>query len=73
MARATCLITKATNTALDGGVHFPDEFSITADAFALGQVLNFGILAYVADCYGELCPLYGVLPVDSKPRRHPLC
>jgi hypothetical protein len=49
-----------------GGVCFPSEFSITASAFSLGQVLNFGSLAYIADCYGELHPLKEVAPVDSE-------
>ena len=52
MARATCLITRASGAALDGGVRFLGEFFVMAGAFALGQVLNFGSLAYVADCYG---------------------
>jgi hypothetical protein len=51
VAGATCLVTRASGAALDGGVRFPDEFFITADAFVTGQVLNFGSLAYVADCY----------------------
>ena len=37
-----------------------------ADAFALGQVLNFGTLAYIADCYGELRLLHGVVLVGIK-------
>jgi hypothetical protein len=39
---------------LDGGVRFPGEFFIIAGAFAPGQVLNFGSLAYIINCYGEL-------------------
>ena len=33
MARATHLVVEASGTALDGGVRFPGEFSIMADAF----------------------------------------
>ena len=36
VARATRLIARASGTTPDGGVRFPDEFSITADAFAPG-------------------------------------
>jgi hypothetical protein len=50
VARATHLVTGASGAATDGDVHFPDEFTIMAGSFALGQVLNFGTLAYVADC-----------------------
>ena len=67
MARATSLITGASSTTLDGSVRFPGEFFIIADTFALGQVLNFGTLTYVADCYGELCLLNGAVPVGNEP------
>ena len=73
VAGATRLVTGASGTALDGGVCFPGEFSIVAGAFAPGQVLNFGSLAYVTDCYSELRPLHGAAPVGNKPRRHLLC
>jgi hypothetical protein len=33
---ATCLIVKASGAALDGGIRFPDEFSVMVGAFALG-------------------------------------
>ena len=66
MVGATRLIAVASGTALDGGVCFPSEFSIASGAFALGQVLNFGSLAYVTDCYGELCPLNGAAPVGNE-------
>ena len=59
MAGATRLVTGTGGTALDGGVRFPGELFVMADAFAPSLVLNFGTLAYVADCYGELCPLHG--------------
>ena len=36
VARATILIIGASGTALDGGVRFPGEFSITAGVFTLG-------------------------------------
>ena len=66
MAGATRLIAGASGTALDGCVRFPSEFFVMAGAFAPGQVLNFGSLAYVTDCYGELCPLHGVVPAGNE-------
>ena len=66
MARASCLVAGASGTAPDGGVRFPGKFFIIAGAFALGQVLNFGSLAYVADSYGELRPLDGAMPVSNE-------
>jgi hypothetical protein len=36
-------------------------------AFALGQVLNFGSLAYIANCYGELHQLHGTVPASNEP------
>jgi hypothetical protein len=71
VAEATRLIIGASGTALDGGVHFPGEFSVMADAFAPGQVLNFGSLAYITDYYGELRPLHGVAPVSNEPLASP--
>ena len=62
MAGATHVITGASGTTLDGGVHFPSKFFIIADAFALGHVLNFEFLAYIADCYGKLRLLNGAAP-----------
>jgi hypothetical protein len=38
-----------------------------ADAFAPCQVLNFGSLAYIANYYGELCPLHGAASVGNEP------
>jgi hypothetical protein len=67
MAEATCPIVGASGTTLDGSVRFPSEFSVAAGAFALSRVLNFGTLAYVADCYGELRLLHGVAPVGIEP------
>ena len=52
-------------------VEFPGEFSITAGAFALGQVLNFGSLAYVADCYNELRQLHGAALASTEPPTSP--
>ena len=72
VARATCLFTGASGTAPDGGVRFPSEFSVTTGTFALGQVLNFGTLTYVADCYGELCLLNGAVPVGNELPMPPL-
>ena len=66
VAGATHLIVGASDTALDGGVRFPGEFFITAGAFTSGQVLNFGSLDYVADCYSELRPLNGAAPVGNE-------
>ena len=57
MAEATRLITGTSSIALDGHVPFSGEFSVMTGAFALGQVLNFGSLAYIVDCNDELCPL----------------
>jgi hypothetical protein len=42
-----------------------------ASAFALGQVLNFGSLVYIADCYGELHPLHGAALVGNEPSMLP--
>jgi hypothetical protein len=66
VARATRLVAGASGTAPDSGVHFRGEFFIIANAFALGQVLNFGSLAYVSDCYGELRPLNGAAPMGNE-------
>jgi hypothetical protein len=44
-------------TTPDGGIRYPSELFVTANAFALGQVLNFGTLAYITDCHSELHPL----------------
>ena len=63
---ATYLVAKAGSTAPDGGVRFPGELSVTAGAFASGQVLNFGSLAYVTDCYGKLCPLDRAASVGNE-------
>jgi hypothetical protein len=63
---ATRLVARAGGTALDSGVRFSNELSITTSAFALSQVLNFGTLAYVADCYGELHPLHGATPSGNE-------
>ena len=66
MAVATRLITGASGTAPDGGVHFLGEFFIIVDAFALGQVQNFGSLPYIADCYNELHPLHRAVLVGNE-------
>jgi hypothetical protein len=71
VARATRLVTEASGTALDGGVCFLGEFSVTAGAFALGQVLNFGRLAYIADYYGELRPLHRATSLGNEPSVSP--
>jgi hypothetical protein len=66
VAGATRLVVGASGTAPDSGVRFPGEFFIIAGAFALGQVLNFGSLAYVSDCYGELRPLNGAALMGNE-------
>ena len=71
MAGATHLITGASGAALDDGVRFPGEFSIMTDAFAPCQLLNFGSLAYVTDCYSELGPLHGATPEGNEPPASP--
>jgi hypothetical protein len=42
-----------------------------AGTFALGQVVNFGSPAYIANCYDELCPLHGVALVSNEPLASP--
>jgi len=71
MARATCLIAGVGGTTSDGGVYFPSKLSIMADAFAPSQVLNFGTLAYVADCYNELHLLHGATLAGIEPPTSP--
>ena len=66
MAGATRLVTGASGATPDGGVRFPNEFSVAVGAFALGEVLNFGSLAYIADCYGELHPLHGATSLGQR-------
>ena len=66
MAVATRLFTRASGPTLDGNVRIPSKFFIIAGAFALGQVLNFGSRAYVADCYRHLRPLNGATPVCNE-------
>ena len=67
VARATCLFTGASGTAPDGGVRFPSEFSVTTGTFALGQVLNFGSLANIANYHGKLHPLHGIVLAGNEP------
>ena len=71
MAGATHLVIEASSTTPDGGVRFPGEFFIIAGAFTLGQVLNFGSLAYIADCYDELHPLHWAAPTGIMPPTPP--
>ena len=71
VAGATRLVARASGTTPDGGVRFPGEFSVMAGAFALDYVLNFGSLAYVADCYDELRPLHKAAPVGNEPPASP--
>ena len=72
VARATCLVVGAGGIVLDDGVHFHGEFSIMACTSAPGQVLNFGILAYITDYHDELRPLHGAMPVSNEPLAPPL-
>jgi hypothetical protein len=62
---ATHLVAGAGGVAPDGGVCLPGEFSITAGAFALGQVLDFGSLD-IANCYDELRLVKGIEPADNE-------
>ena len=66
MAGATRLIVGASGTTPDGGVCFPDKFFIIASAFARGQVLIFGSLAYVTDCYNEFRSLNGAASAGNE-------
>ena len=65
VAGATYLLTGASGATPDSGVCFPDEFSDVASTFALGQVFNFGSLAYITDYYSELHLLHGVTPASN--------
>jgi hypothetical protein len=66
VAEATCLVTGAGGAALESSVCLPCDISIVVNAFTPGQVLNFGSLAYVADCYGELHLLKEAEPVGNE-------
>jgi hypothetical protein len=66
VAGATHLVARASGATIDGSIRFLGEFFITANAFALDQVLNFGSLAYIPNCYGELCPLNGVALTSNE-------
>ena len=66
MAEASRLVTGASGAALDGNVRIPGDFSVTPGAFALGQVLNFGSLAYIINYHGELCSLNGAAPAGNE-------
>jgi len=67
VAEASRLVTGASGEAPDGNVRIPGDFSVTPGAFALGQVLNFGILDYIANCHGELRPLHGAATAGNEP------
>jgi hypothetical protein len=66
VAGATRLVARVSSAALDSGVHFPRKFFIIVGAFASGQVLNFGSLAYVTECYGELHPFNGATLASNE-------
>ena len=53
VSEATRLVTGAGGVTPKGNVCFSSE--VAAGAFVPSQLLNFGSLAYVVDCYGELC------------------
>jgi hypothetical protein len=72
MAEATCLIAGAGNATPDGDVRFPSEFFVAAGAFAPGQVLNFGSLAYITGYYDDLHPLDGAAPTGTESPVPPL-
>jgi hypothetical protein len=44
-----------------------------ASTFTPDQVLNFGSLAYVTECCGELRPLHRAASAGNATRCHPLC
>jgi hypothetical protein len=71
VAGATRHVTGASGTSLDGGIRFPGELSITTGAFAPGQVLNFGSLAYIADNHSELRLLHRAASVGNEPPASP--
>jgi hypothetical protein len=68
---ATRLVTGASGATPNGDVYFPDEFFVTASAFALGQVHNFGSLVYIADYYGDLRLLHRAPPAGGEPSALP--
>jgi hypothetical protein len=49
MVEATRLVPRASGITPDDGIHFPGEFFVMAGAFSMGQVLNFGSLAYITN------------------------
>jgi hypothetical protein len=67
VAGATRCVATASGATPDSGVCFPSELSVEAGAFALSQVLDFGSLSYIANCYGELRPHHGVVPAGNEP------
>jgi hypothetical protein len=69
---ATRLVAGVSSIAPDASVHCPSELSVTTGAYAPGQVLHFGSLAYIADCHDELHLLHGATPAGDGPRRRPL-
>lgn len=66
VAGATRLIAGIGGSTLEGGVCYSSEVIIIAGVFVPGQVLNFGNLTYIADCYGQLHPHKEVTPMDSE-------
>lgn len=66
VAGATRLIVGTGGTTLEGDVYCSSEVIIIAGAFVPGQVLNFGNLTYIADCYGQLHPHKEIAPVGSE-------
>jgi hypothetical protein len=54
VVRVTHLVAGASSIAPEGGVRLPSEISVVHTTSVPSQVLNFGILAYITDCYGKL-------------------
>lgn len=59
-------VARTCSVTMEGGVLFSSVVILASGAFALGQVLNFGSLAYVADYSGELHSLKETAPVENK-------
>ena len=58
--------TVARAARLTAGTGNADEVIIAVGAFVLGQVLNFGSLVYVIDCYGQIHPHMEAVLVDNE-------
>jgi hypothetical protein len=65
VAGATRLIVGEGWVSLEGGIRFSGEVIIATGAFVLGQVPNFGSMAYIANHSGELHPLKETTSVNN--------